>query len=199
MWKKAAILGLAACAVMVASATAPVTDPVRAQALDAQRDKASGSATTKRAGAKAAAPKAAITKGPTVTKAPAVRTITRKTPAVSKAPSIVAKKRPPVIAKKPPVVAKRPPVIAKKPPLVAKRPPLVVKRPPVIAGPPHYRRWRPGHRWRWIVVPTIIIAEYLEWCHYHLYPVPWMRFHRNIECHQHDWWDHPSIRYVEAY
>lgn len=62
-----------------------------------------------------------------------------------------------------------------------------------------YRRWRPGLRYRWIAVPTIIIAEELSWCHYHLYRVTGMRFHRTVQCHRHARWNHPSIRYVEEY
>ena len=79
-----------------------------------------------------------------------------------------------------------------------KRPPTVERRsPPAVR---HTRRpWRPGLRHRWIVVPNIIIAEELSWCHYHAYRVTGMRFHRDVECHQHARWNHPSIRYVEEY
>jgi hypothetical protein len=75
------------------------------------------------------------------------------------------------------------------------------KKPPVIIGDGDHkhRKWRPGLRYRWIVVPSIIFAEELDWCHYHLYPVPGIRFHRSVQCHHHVQWDDPSIRYVEGY
>jgi hypothetical protein len=70
-------------------------------------------------------------------------------------------------------------------------------RPPVVVQT--HRPWRRGLRWRWIVVPTVIFAEQLNWCHYHAWRVPGMVFHRDIRCHRHVQWDHPSIRYVEGY
>lgn len=96
-------------------------------------------------------------------------------------------------AKKHPMVGKHKPVVGKH------KPPVVVKK---HIGPKHkyaHRRWRPGLKWRWIVVPTIILAEDLDWCHYHRYPVSGMHYHKSIRCHQHARWDHPAIRYVEAY
>ncbi|MGD9828674.1 MAG: hypothetical protein AB7E70_02825 [Hyphomicrobiaceae bacterium] len=62
-----------------------------------------------------------------------------------------------------------------------------------------HRAWRPGLRWRWIPVPTIIIAEELNWCHYHRWRVRGMHFHRAIRCHRHARWNHPAIRYVTGY
>jgi len=152
--------------------------------------------------------KSAATKGPskgTSTKAPAATFKAAKQPpvVVKKAPATV--KKPPVVVKKAPVIVKKPPVVVKKPAVVVKKPPVIVKKPPAAKKPPvivYHRPWRPGLRWRWIGVPTIIIVQNLEWCHYHRYPIPDVRFHRGIECHQHAWWvpwDHPSIRYVEAY
>ena len=92
---------------------------------------------------------------------------------------------------------KRPPSEVRRE-LRVKRPPTAERRlPPAVR---HARRpWRPGLRHRWIVVPSIIIAEELNWCHYHRYRVTGMRFHRDVECHQHARWNHPSIRYVEEY
>lgn len=95
--------------------------------------------------------------------------------------------------------------IVHKPPVVGISPKF--KAPPHIAKPKFHapkvkhahRPWRPGLKWRWIVVPTIIIAEDLDWCHYHRYRVAGMRFHKHVECHRHDRWDHPSIRYVTGY
>ena len=81
------------------------------------------------------------------------------------------------------------------------------KKPPIIVMPGHpkpkhkhaHRRWKPGLKLRLIVVPSIIIAEDLDWCHYHRYRVPGMHFHRSVRCHQHNRWNHPAIRYVEGY
>lgn len=98
----------------------------------------------------------------------------------------------------PGVMAPKGPVTAPAP--ITKGPPAVVK--PKVATPrtKHaHRPWRPGLKWRWIVVPTIIIAENLDWCHYHRYRVSGMRFHRHVECHRHVRWNHPSLRYVEAW
>jgi hypothetical protein len=156
------------------------------------------SATSKASG-KGTTTKAPATTYKAVKKAPPV--FAKKPPAIVKKAPVIVKKAPPVFAKKPPAIVKKAPVIAKKaPPIFAKKPPtLVKKRPPVVV---YHRPWRPGLRWRWLVVPTIIIAQNLEWCHYHRYPIFGVRFHRGIECHEHAWWvpwDHPSIRYVEAY
>lgn len=109
--------------------------------------------------------------------------------------------------------ALRPPVSVRPPrgqqptirPPVAIKPPTTI-RPPIVRSPPRarpprhaHRRWRPGLRWRWLVVPSIILAEELAWCHYHAYEVSGMHFHRNIRCHMHSRWNHPALRYVEAY
>jgi hypothetical protein len=192
------VLAVIAGAILLASASGPEIAPALAQALvkDGKSD----------------AKKSAVSKGPsksTLSKAPSTTYKVVKTPSTAskapsafakKAPSAFAKKAPPVIAKKaPPVIVKKAPPAAKKPPVYAKKPPTIVKKPPVVV---YHRPWRPGLRWRWIVVPAIIIAQNLEWCHYHLYPIAGVRFHRGIECHEHAWWvpwDHPSIRYVEAY
>lgn len=99
----------------------------------------------------------------------------------------------------PPVVGGRPVVVKKKQPWVGqKAPPLVVKKHPGAIKHGH-RRWRPGHKWRWLVVPTIILAEELDWCHYHRYRVSGMHFHSSVRCHRHERWNHPALRYVEAY
>ncbi|MBY0225028.1 MAG: hypothetical protein CTY20_14675 [Hyphomicrobium sp.] len=84
-------------------------------------------------------------------------------------------------------------------PLV-KKPPAAIK--PNVSAPKvkhAHRPWRPGLKWRWLVVPTIIIAESLNWCHTHRYPVAGMRYHRHAECHRHGRWNHPSLRYVEGW
>lgn len=93
---------------------------------------------------------------------------------------------------------KSPPKYTKQPTIIVKKPPVVVYKPPTTKHRV-VRVWRPGLRWRWIVVPTIYFAEELEWCHYHRYPVFPMDFHTSVRCHQHEWWNHPSISYVEAY
>lgn len=98
-----------------------------------------------------------------------------------------------------------PRVIAPKGPVVGPAP--VVKKPAVLIKPigpvpkaKHvHRPWRPGLKWRWIVVPTIFIGESLDWCHTHRYRVAGMRFHRHVECHRHVRWNHPSLRYVEGW
>jgi hypothetical protein len=109
-----------------------------------------------------------------------------------KGPSGPVWKKPPadkgVVLKKPPVEKKW---VVKKPP---KKPPVVI-----VDGDRKHRPWRHGLKYRWIIVPTIVLAEELDWCHYHLYPVRGMRYHRSVQCHQHVLWNHPSIRYVEAY
>jgi hypothetical protein len=102
--------------------------------------------------------------------------------------------------------SKGPSLSMKKPPGVVKR---AVKAPPVKVVHPKqklvkvakhkHRPWRHGLKWRWIVVPSIYLAEELDWCHYHRYRVAGMHFHRSIACHRHARWNHPSIRYVEAY
>ena len=92
----------------------------------------------------------------------------------------------------------RPPA-AKKVPFAQEKKRSIAKSRPPKADQHSDRRRRSGRRWRWIVVPSIIIADELEWCHYHRYRVAGMHFHRNIRCHQHAQWDHPAIRYVEAY
>jgi hypothetical protein len=87
---------------------------------------------------------------------------------------------------------------AKKQIVIVKKPPVVVYKPPTTKHRV-VRVWRPGLRWRWLVVPTIYFAEELEWCHYHRYPVAGIAFHTGVQCHHHEWWNHPSIRYVETY
>lgn len=119
------------------------------------------------------------------------------------APSLATKKSPGVgvhrSVKIGPVIKHGPKI--KKVPLVKHAP--VIKHGPAIQKAPFvkhaHRKWRPGLKWRWLVVPSIIIAENLDWCHYHRYPVSGMRFHRSVECHQHARWNHSSIRYVEGY
>ena len=88
---------------------------------------------------------------------------------------------------------------AKKVPFAQEKKRSIAKSRPPKAVQHTDRRWRSDRRWRWIVVPSIFIAEELDWCHYHRYRVAGMHFHRNIRCHQHAQWDHPAIRYVEAY
>lgn len=98
----------------------------------------------------------------------------------------------------PGVMAPKGPAVGPGP--IVKKPPAAIK--PYVSAPKvkhAHRPWRPGLKWRWIVVPTIIIAENLDWCHYHRYRVSGMRFHRHVECHQHVRWNHPSLRYVEAW
>lgn len=93
----------------------------------------------------------------------------------------------------------RPMVVKKKQPGFDKKmPPLVVKKHPGKIKHAH-RRWRPGLKWRWLAVPTIVIAEDLDWCHYHRYRVSGMHFHSSVRCHRHERWNHPALRYVEAY
>jgi hypothetical protein len=195
-------LAVIVAATMLASACAYVFVPAEAQGIVKDGKK---SATTKGPG-KGTATKAPVTTYKAAKKAPPV--FAEKPPIFAKKAPVIAKKAPPVFAKKPPIFAKKAPVIAKKaPPVFAKKPPIFAKKPPTLAKkrPPvvvYHRPWRPGLRWRWLVVPTIIIAQNLEWCHYHRYPIAGVRFHRGIECHEHAWWvpwDHPSIRYVEAY
>jgi hypothetical protein len=97
------------------------------------------------------------------------------------------------------MTVRRAPPGARKAPFAQERKPSIAKsRPPRVARQAD-RRWRSGRRWRWIVVPSIIVAGELNWCHYHRYRVAGMHFHRNIRCHQHAQWDHPAIRYVEGY
>ena len=117
-------------------------------------------------------------------------------------PAFAARKHVPLVTKRPaPFIGKR------MSPAIARRPPLaIVKRPPLIATtkPPHarrhaHRRWYPGSTWYWLIVPSVIIAQDLGWCHYHSYYVGSMRFHPDIECHRHRSWSHPSIYYVAAY
>jgi hypothetical protein len=70
-----------------------------------------------------------------------------------------------------------------------------VIRPPGFR--PSWRPWRPGLGWVILTAPpTYVIAQDLNWCHVHRYAVPGMRFHRDVRCHQHADWNHPSIRYV---
>ena len=98
----------------------------------------------------------------------------------------------------PRVIAPKGPAVGPGP--LVKKPPVAIK--PYVSGPKvkhAHRPWRPGLKWRWLVVPTIIIAESLDWCHYHRYRVAGMRFHRHVECHRHVRWNHPSLRYVEAW
>jgi hypothetical protein len=182
------VLAAITCAILLAAASVSPIAPAYAQTIfkDGKSD----------------AKKSTVSKGASkspVTKAPSTIFKAVKTPSTAtKAPSAFAKK-PPTILKAPSVVAQKAPPAAKKPPVYAKKPPVIVKKPPVIV---YHRPWRPGLRWRWLVVPTIIIVQSLRWCHYHLYPIAGVRYHRNIECHEHAWWvpwDHPSIRYVEAY
>jgi hypothetical protein len=126
-------------------------------------------------------------KSPSLERSPRVKSEVRREPRV---------KRPPSEARREPWV-KRPPSEVRREPRV--KTPSTAKRrlPPAVR---HARRpWRPGLRHRWIVVPSLIIAEELNWCHYHAYRVTGMRFHRDVECHQHARWNHPSIRYVEEY
>lgn len=79
------------------------------------------------------------------------------------------------------------------------RPPVAVERRPPPGVRRAHRPWRPGLRWRYVYVPTYIIAQDLEWCHYHRWPARGMVFHRDVRCHVHAQWNHPSLRYVEAY
>lgn len=113
------------------------------------------------------------------------------------APSLATKKNPGVVMQR---SVKMAPVI-KHGPKIKHAP--VIKHGPAIKTAPFvkhtHRKWRPGLKWRWLVVPSIIIAENLDWCHYHRTPVSGMRFHRSVECHQHARWNHSSIRYVEGY
>jgi hypothetical protein len=74
-------------------------------------------------------------------------------------------------------------------------------RPPFAERPPHHRpgywrRWRPGIRFVIIPVPTYEVISEVDWCHYHAWRVRGMAFHRDVQCHQHTDWDHPSLRYV---
>jgi hypothetical protein len=71
-------------------------------------------------------------------------------------------------------------------------------RPPRLATRRH-RPWRPGLRYSWVIVPSIIIAEELDWCHYHRWRVKGMHFHTRVRCHRHAQWNHPAIRYVSGY
>lgn len=79
------------------------------------------------------------------------------------------------------------------------RPPVIVERGPGPGVRRAHRPWRPGLRWRYIYVPTYVFAESLDWCHYHRYRAAGMPFHRDVRCHLHGQWNHPSLRYVEAY
>ncbi len=78
-------------------------------------------------------------------------------------------------------------------------PPVVRRVRPVRRATRLHRPWRSGMRWIWVIVPSIIIADHLDWCHYHLWRVRGMRFHRSVRCHRHARWNHPSIRYVAGY
>ncbi len=97
------------------------------------------------------------------------------------------------------MTVRRAPPTAKKVPFAQEKRRSITKSRPPKAVQHADRRWRSGRRWRWIVVPSIIVAGELDWCHYHRYRVAGMHFHRDIRCHQHAQWDHPAIRYVEAY
>ncbi len=78
-------------------------------------------------------------------------------------------------------------------------PPVVRRLRPARRATGLHRPWRNGMRWIWVIVPTVIIADHLDWCHYHLWSVRGMRFHRSVRCHRHARWNHPSIRYVAGY
>lgn len=106
----------------------------------------------------------------------------------------VGKSASPIVKKHPKPIGKNTHVIVKK-----KTPGVVVKKKYPGKYKHAHRRWRPGLRWRYIVVPTIIIAEDLDWCHYHRYPVSGMHYHKSVRCHRHARWDHPAIAYVEGY
>jgi hypothetical protein len=132
---------------------------------------------------------AGVVKGPAggVAKGPPGGGGVKQLPGATKGPGggVVLKKPADGVVKTP--LKKVDPIIVK-PPIV--KPPVLVRKP---------RVWRPGLRWRWITIPTIIIAEDLAWCHIHRYRVAGLRYHDHVECHHHIDWDHPSIRYVEAY
>ncbi len=154
---------------------------------------------------------------PAVGPGPAARISRPATPAL-RAP-ILPRSPPPIVKMPPPPppIIKMPPppaAIVKRPPFppaaIVKRPPpppfVVTPRPPIVVRPPPppiqryvHRHWRPGLSWSWItVVPSLIIASELNYCHIHRYRAGGMRFHDDAECHRHSDWNHPSIRYVEA-
>lgn len=62
-----------------------------------------------------------------------------------------------------------------------------------------WKRWRPGLGWGVVVIPSYAYGAQLGWCHYHRYPAAGMRPHRDVRCHYHASWRHPSIAYVGAY
>lgn len=165
--------------------------PAQAQLDRPQRGPGAGAPATRDISRPPPAPKVITARPPQFRPPPVVQ---RPPPAIRPRPPVM---RPPVV--RPPVV--RPPQPIVRPPGV--RPPVVrppVVRPPVVRPPPRaYRPWRPGLTWRFIAVPSIFIAENLNWCHYHAWRVRGMRFHSHVECHRHGQWNHRSIRYVEVY
>jgi hypothetical protein len=62
-----------------------------------------------------------------------------------------------------------------------------------------WKRWRPGLGYSVIVLPAYSYGAGIGWCHFHRYPANGMRFHRNVQCHVHAKWRHPSIAYVAVY
>lgn len=183
MMRPPSIAVLLASGVLFAVMSALVLDPGHAQQEGAMRGSPGGRPAAKQIPGGAITPRAA---------AP-------RPPAMRPPPGPIGP-----VFRLPPVVRRPPPVISRPPPVV-RRPPAPIVRPPIVRPPPPialrrtYRPWRPGLSWRWLAVPTIIIAQSLDWCHYHTYRVVGMRFHRNVECHGHVRWDHPSLRYVEGY
>lgn len=169
--------GLSVVIVLAAGVFAAPLHPTAHAQQDFKKDRSSAREAPKGTGGS----KAFRERGQTFEKSP------RFKPEVHREPRV---KRSPITERRPPSELQREPRL-KKPPIVKHRPPPTVR---------HARRpWRPGFRYRWIVVPSILIAEELNWCHYHRFRVSEMRFHRDVECHQHSRWNHPSIRYVEEY
>ncbi|MEJ1161968.1 hypothetical protein [Prosthecomicrobium sp. N25] len=62
-----------------------------------------------------------------------------------------------------------------------------------------WKRWRPGLSYDVVVLPAYWYGSEIGWCHFHRYPGPGMRFHRNVQCHVHGAWRDPSIAYVAVY
>jgi hypothetical protein len=174
---------------LVAAMTPVATNPVCAQQEGVKQSVPGGASAARRAPTGLPGPRAVRPSAPSVRSIPGpARRIVGPSPA--------ARRLPAVTPKPPSIISRRLPSFKPTPQII--RPPIVRQTRPSAHRHAH-RPWRRGHRWRWIAVPTIIIAQNLEWCHYHTYRVSGMRFHRDVECHQHERWNHPSIRYVEGY
>lgn len=131
---------------------------------------------------------------------PALRDFNRATREVRRSPVELERRRPqPERRFEQPRISRPPMPEIRRPPAQSRPGPVVVERRARPDGRRGYRPWRPGLRWRFIVVPTVVIAEDLDWCHYHRWRSPGMAPHRDVRCHRHLQWNHPSLRYVEGY